>query len=428
MQCHILSIGDELLIGDTVNTNASWMAQELTEIGVEVSHIYTIKDNLEGIKDIVSRAFSDADVVITTGGLGPTHDDMTKQAITELLDAELVVHKPTLDFIKKTFQKRNIPFSESNYHQAEVIDGCEVLFNSQGTAPAMWFDRDEAILAVLPGVPYEMKHLMSSHILPRLEDKIESKTYRSSLYMLTSGIGESTLSDEVIGDLSSYLNGNLSLAYLPSPEGTRIRIRGEASTENELNNQMEALVDHIKKQAGGLIVGEGKKLQLAEKVGNALEERALTISTAESCSGGFVANALTDIPGSSDYFQGGIIAYDNEVKKNQLKVSAQDLQQHGAVSKAVALQMAKGVAEQLGTDMGISTTGIAGPEGGTEKKPVGTVWVGFWNKDEHFALRAQFTNNRLINKQRTTAVALEIVRRMVLDITKMPYGLKKQQA
>ncbi|MCW9708104.1 competence/damage-inducible protein A [Fodinibius salsisoli] len=429
MQCQILSIGDELLIGDTVNTNASWMARELTEIGVEVNRIYTIKDDLAGIKEIVNEALSSADVVFTTGGLGPTHDDMTKQAIAELLDSELVVHEPTLDFIKKIFKERNIPFSKSNYHQAEVIEGCEVLFNEQGTAPAMWFDHEGALLVVLPGVPYEMKHLMNHHILPRLKKKIGNKTYRASHYMLTAGIGESTLSDEIIGDLNPFLNGNdISLAYLPSPEGTRIRIRGQASTEQKLKDQMETLIGHIKKQADGFIVGEGKQIRLAEKVGESLQEVGLKIAVAESCTGGSVANSLTDIPGSSNYFKGGIIAYENEVKVNQLKVNANDLQQQGAVSKAVALQMAKGVAQQLNAHIGISTTGIAGPEGGTDKKPVGTVWIGFWSEDQHFAIRAQFTNDRLINKQRTTATALEMVRRILLDISEMPYGLKKQLA
>lgn len=428
MQCRIISIGDELLIGDTVNTNASWMAQTLTEAGIEVRHIDTVKDELPIIKDVIEQALSTADVVITTGGLGPTHDDMTKRAVTELFDSELIVHELTLSFIKKVFKKRNIPFSKSNQRQAEVPDNCEVLFNTQGTAPGMWFEREEAVLAVLPGVPYEMKHLMNKYILPTLTERLSGADVQKSHYILTSGIGESTLSDEVIGDLSPYLDANTSVAYLPSPEGTRLRIRTQALSQTRLEQQLKPLVDHIKTKAGKYIVGEGKELSLAQAVGEALHQQRLTISTAESCTGGSVVNALTDIPGSSRYVKGSLIAYDNEVKIKQLGVSEEALTKAGAVSKEVALQMAKGIAQTLGSEIGISTTGIAGPGGGTKEKPVGMVWMGFWNKEQHFALRAQFTKDRLTNKERTTAVVLEMVRRIVLDIQEMPYGIKKQPA
>lgn len=428
MQCRIISIGDELLIGDTVNTNASWLAQALTEEGMEVERIDTIKDGLSVIKKVIEQALSSADAVITTGGLGPTHDDVTKQAVAELMDSELIVHEPTLSFIKKTFEKRNIPFSKSNYYQAEVPADCEVLFNTQGTSPGMWFKRGEKILAVLPGVPYEMKHLVQKYILPKLKETLLGTEVRKSYYMLTSGIGESTLTDEVIGGLDSYLSSDVSVAYLPSPEGTRIRIRARASSGVRLEEQLKPLIEHLRKKAGPYIVGEGKELRLAEAVGKILHRQKMTIATAESCTGGAVVDALTDIPGSSRYVKGAVIAYANEVKTEQLNVAEKELQDAGAVSKEVALQMAKGIAQKLDTHIGISTTGIAGPGGGTEEKPVGLVWIGFWNKDHHFALRLQFTKDRLANKERTTAVVLEMVRRVVSDIDEMPYGLKKQPA
>lgn len=428
MQCRIISIGNELLIGDTVNTNASWLGQELTEAGIEVTGIHTIGDDRAVLQSVLRNALAEADLVITTGGLGPTHDDITKQAVAELFDCELVMDESVLEFVKKIFKERNIPFSESNYHQAEVPDCCEVLFNTQGTAPGMWFDRGSAKLVVLPGVPYEMKHLTVDKVLPRVRTVKKDSQLRSSRYLITAGIGESTLSDKVIGDLSEVVSEQVSVAYLPSPQGTRIRISAVGDSRQQLEARMQPVVDHIREKAGYLIIGEGKDLALAQALGNLLREKQMQISVAESCTGGYMANAITDIPGSSDYMQGGVIAYSNDVKMHQLDVSAKDLQQYGAVSKPVALQMAEGVARRLGTDIGISTTGIAGPGGGTEQKPVGRVWIGFWSKDQHFALQAQFTNDRLINKERTAAVALETVRRSILNIDEMPYGLKKHPA
>jgi len=428
MQCHIISIGNELLIGDTVNTNASWLGQKLTEAGIEINHIHTIGDDLNVMKSALGSALTSANLVITTGGLGPTHDDITKRAVTEMFDCELVVNEEVLNFIKKIFKKRNIPFSESNYHQAEVPDCCEMLFNTQGTAPGMWFERDKAILVVLPGVPHEMKHLTKDKVLPKLKERFPDQEFRKSRYIITAGIGESTLSDNVIGDLSDVQNENLSVAYLPSPQGTRIRVSARGNTEKEIEERMLPVLDLIKRRAGYYVIGEGKEFGLAEAIGKVLSERNLCIATAESCTGGYVANAITNVPGSSRYMKGGIISYANEVKLNQLGVSKHSLESAGAVSKEVALQMARGTAQKLDADIGISTTGIAGPGGGSKDKPVGTVWIGFWSKDEHFALRAQFSNDRLINKERTSAVALEIVRRCVLNIDEMPYGLKKQPA
>ncbi len=428
MECRILSIGNELLIGDTVNTNASWLGDVLTEAGVDVTHIYTIGDDLERMKEILSDALSSTDLIITTGGLGPTHDDITKRAVTELFDCELVLKDSVLEFIKEVFKKRNIPFSKSNYHQAEVPDCCEVLFNTQGTAPGMWFDRGSVRLAVLPGVPHEMKHLVNEKVIPKVRAINGDTEFRRSHYITTAGIGESTLSDEVVGPLGDVLPKHVSVAYLPSPQGTRIRISAYGSSDNEINARINPVRNHIKQQAEKYIIGEGKDLDLAKAVGDLLEDRDLALGTAESCTGGYLSNAITDIPGSSRYMMGGIIAYANQIKIDQLGVLSDDLNEYGAVSKPVALQMAKGVAERLGADIGVSTTGIAGPGGGTEEKPVGTVWIGFWSKEEHFALKARFTNDRLINKERSAAVALEVIRRSILGIEEMPYGLKKQPA
>lgn len=424
MKCQIISIGNELLIGDTVNTNASWLGQFMTENGIAVSRVHTISDDFGLIRSTIERSLAEAELVITTGGLGPTHDDVTKKAVAELFGAEMVIHEPTLNFVKRIFEKRNIPFSKSNYYQAEVPVNCEVLFNKQGTAPGMWFESEGSFLAVLPGVPFEMKELMNDQVLPRISEMTNGSEHRYSRYILTAGVGESTLSDEIIGELGPLMNEEVSVAYLPSPQGTRIRISAYGHSRREVDGLIEPIAQHIYERAGEVIVGEGKELTLSEAVGKLLREQGVTIASAESCTGGLLSDTLTNIPGSSDYLMGGMVTYSNRSKVELLGVDEATLESRGAVSREVALQMARKVADRFGTDIGISTTGIAGPGGGSAEKPVGTVWIGYWSKDAHFALHALFTNNRLINKERSVAVAIETVRRSVSGIITMPYGLK----
>ena len=426
MTAHIISIGNELLIGDTINTNASWIGQYLTELGFQVSRVYTISDDLKEIKKTITQAMHDGDVVICTGGLGPTHDDITKVAALELFNAELVLNEEVLDHVKGMFRKRNIPFSSSNYGQAEVPDNAEVLFNKAGTAPGMWFNNDDAYLAMLPGVPYEMKHLMRTGVTSKLKGAFGDLGVLISKYIKTAGIGESTLSDHHIGDLSDFLNDDLKLAFLPSPGSVTLRLNARGADQQSAEEKMQLLSDRIYERAGSFIFGEGKEYKLEEAIGKELLAREWSISTAESCTGGLISNLLTDIPGSSGYVKGSIVAYSNEVKEDVLGVSSDDLDTVGAVSKEVALQMAKGVAEHLGTDIGISTTGVAGPGGGTAEKPVGLVWMGFWSKEWHFAIKAMFTKDRLINKQRTAMVSLESLRRTLKGIDALPYDLEKQ--
>jgi nicotinamide-nucleotide amidase len=367
----------------------------------------------------------EADLVICTGGLGPTHDDMTKKAVAELYNVGYKRDEQTLEYIKTIFEKRNIPFSKSNYHQAEVPENAEVLFNKAGTAPGMWF-KEGSYLAVLPGVPYEMKYLMENKVASKLREVFGDIGYLYSHYIKTAGIGESTLSDEILGDLSTYFENGVGMAYLPSPGGVTLRLNGSGETKLKAQKNLEKLKRIIHHKAGDFIYGEGKDFTLSEAVGDALKEKSYHISVAESCTGGLLTNAFTDIPGSSDYFTGGVIAYSNEVKIKELGVKQDDLDKVGAVSKEVALQMAKGVAKKLNTEIGISTTGIAGPGGGTEEKPVGTVWMGYYEKNgPYFAVKAMFTKDRLNNKERTKMALLEITRRQLKGIEAMPYDLKK---
>ena len=396
--------------------------------GVDVLQVHTIGDHPELMRRTLEQSLDRADLVITTGGLGPTHDDVTKKVVQNLFDVDSVTHEPTLNYIQKIFAERGIPFSESNRLQAVVPENAEVLFNRHGTAPGLWFEEKDSLLAVLPGIPHEMKGLMEEKVWPHIQSRLGEQEHRFSRYILTAGIGESTLSDKLIGNLDRFLSDDLSVAYLPSPWGARIRISGYGESREEVEKKIKPVADHIYEKAADVIVGEGKEMTLSEALGNLLRQQAKTISVAESCTGGRVADSLTDIPGSSDYLLGGVIAYSNASKESLLEVKADDLEAHGAVSRPVALQMAKGVAQKFQSDVGISTTGIAGPGGGTEEKPVGTVWIGIWTPSEHFAIKARLTDDRNINKKRSTAVALETVRRSLLGIKEMPYDLKKQPA
>lgn len=424
MKCQIVSIGDELLLGDTVNTNASWLGQVLAEHGVEVTQVHTISDNGTMIKQTLRRAMRESDLVITTGGLGPTHDDITKKTVAELFDVEMTIHKPTLTFIKKIFKQRNIPFSKSNYYQAEVPENCKVLFNKQGTAPGLWFEENDNRLAVLPGIPHEMKGLIETEVLPKIDALTNGITRRFAFHIKMAGVGESTLSDKIIGSLHDFLSDDVTVAYLPSPQANTLRINVQAKSEQEALDKTREVKKYIYARAKDMIIGEGKDMTLSKAVGNILRESKLNLSVAESCTGGLLANTITDAPGSSDYMMGGIVAYANSIKTEQLKVSEKDLKAYGAVSKQVALQMARGIATVMNSDIGVSTTGIAGPGGGTDEKPVGTVWIGFWSTNHHFALHTQLTKDRNINKQRTVAIALELVRRIASGVETMPYGLK----
>ena len=426
MQAQLISIGNELLIGDVINTNASWMGQFLNDLGIEVTRVHTISDDSELIKETIKSSMEASDLVITTGGLGPTHDDITKTCIAELFEVELIRNEEVDQYVRDLFKSRNIPFSESNAWQAMVPENCEVLFNKVGTAPGMWFNEFNCFLAVLPGVPYEMKYLMKRRVASKLRNASDTIGYIHTEYLKIAGIGESTLSDTILGDVSGFLTNGVSLAFLPSFGQVTLRVTGRGSTKKAATEYARKLIEFIKQKTGPYIYGETKETSISESIGVLLKEKELTIATAESCTGGLVASNITDVSGSSAYMLGSIIAYANEVKIQQLEVLEEDINSVGAVSKQVALQMAKGVAEKLGADIGISTTGVAGPGGGSPEKPVGTVWIGFYSAEQHFAVKALFTKDRLVNKERTAVAALEIIRRILIGVEELPYSLKKE--
>ena len=427
LKAWIISIGNELLIGDTVNTNATWIGRFLTEQGFSVEEVRTISDGYEKIRQAIGEGLNRADLVVTTGGLGPTHDDVTKKAVADLFDADLTVDQRVLSHVKEIFRRRELKMTPSNREQALIPQGFSVLFNNKGTAPGLWLGREgSAALAILPGVPYEMQYLMESAVKPAIRKRFPDRSYQVTRYLKTAGISESQLSERVIGDLGSFLNNGIGVAYLPSPSGVTIRVSRSGADLELAKSELDPVIRHIKQRADGLIYGEGRDLTLSEVVGGLLRKRGLKIAVAESCTGGFVCNELTNIAGSSDYFPGGEVAYDNEIKAERLGVDPGTLKRYGAVSKQTALELADGAARQFRADIGVSTTGVAGPGGGSRDKPVGTVWIGFRFDEDLFALKARFTQDRLVNKERTAAVLLETVRRYLMQIEPYPYDLKPQ--
>jgi len=426
MIAHLITIGNELLIGDTINTNASWLGNILTDNGIKVERVITIGDVNEEIKGAIKNSSLRADVIILTGGLGPTHDDITKKALQEFFDVGTKLHEPTLNYIKKLFKKRSIPFSESNYQQAEVPENCDVMFNKWGTAPGMWFDDDDISIAVLPGVPHEMKDLTLNEVLPRIKKKMGAEGYYLSHYFKLAGIGESSLSDLVIGNVNRFLDNGISMAYLPGVQGQMLRLSCVSGTKESAEKVLEPLLEYIREAAKEYIYSEDPGDTISSVVGKLLMDNQKNIATAESCTGGLLASLITDVSGSSNYFEGSVVSYSNESKMQLLGVRQVSLIEFGAVSKEVALQMAKGVAKKMNTKIGISTTGIAGPTGGSPEKPVGTIWIGYWSEKEHFAVKTLLTKDRLINKEQAAVIALDIIRRRLLNIDALPYALKPE--
>lgn len=372
MNVTIINIGDELLIGQVVNTNASTMARMLTEAGMEVGKTVVVGDSRDDIWQAVDSAMHASDTVLVTGGLGPTKDDITKKLLCEYFGSELVESEVALENVKRLFAVRGFELTPVNRAQALVPKCCEVLNNDVGTAPCMWFEREGKVLVSLPGVPHEMEWLMANRVIPKLQETFRMETIINK-NILTQGIGESFLSD-LIEPWELALPECIRLAYLPVAGMTKLRLTARGTQAASLQKAINSAVEGLYKIAGQYIVGEDCET-LAELVHKTLSERGLTLATAESCTGGTIASQLTAQAGASAYFKGGVVAYSNEVKECALGVQHSTLEAHGAVSEETAREMAEGVRKRLGADLAIATTGIAGPDGGTKEKPVGTVWI-----------------------------------------------------
>lgn len=373
MNSIIVSIGDELLIGQTLNSNATWMGRELNDIGVNVVEVLTISDTEIAIEDALKYAGSKVPLVLITGGLGPTKDDITKKVFAKYFNVPLVENKNVLENVKRIFKDYNSPMLPVNNSQAFVPKGCEVLQNKVGTAPGMWMENDQAIFISMPGVPYEMKYLLKEEVSKRIVDKFDLPSIVHHSIML-QGLGESHISEK-ISDIEDNLPAYLKLAYLPDPGMVKLRLTGRGRDRNKLKSEIKNIFDKIIERVSENVFSD-KETTIEEVVGELLRTKKQTISTAESFTSGAIASKITRISGASNYFNGSVVSYSNEVKINQLGVSKTDLTENGAVSETVVKQMAVGVKKLMATDFAISTSGIAGPGGGTEAVPVGNVWIG----------------------------------------------------
>ncbi|MFA6125698.1 MAG: CinA family nicotinamide mononucleotide deamidase-related protein [Bacteroidales bacterium] len=412
--CEIITIGDEILIGQTIDTNSAWIGEHMSMIGLPVKRIISISDSPGEIRSALRDSMSRAEVVLITGGLGPTNDDRTKATLAEFFDSKLVENRVVLEDIHHILSAGNYPVSAVNLAQAMVPENCRVIRNPQGTAPGMWFEKDGKVVISMPGVPYEMKAIMENSGLAMLADFFHTPAILHKTLM-TTGLGESRLA----GLLTSWedaLPGDFSLAYLPSPGMVRLRISGTGQDRIQLETIMAELTASLSVLIEEYLFGFDE-ISLEETVGKALLERNLTVSTAESCTGGSIGHLITRIPGSSAYFKGGIIAYANDIKIKYLDVTQDMLLEHGAVSQAVVEQMAKGCCLHFGTVFSLATSGIAGPDGGTIEKPVGTTWVAVAGPGGVVSKKFQFGEHREHNIVRASLAALNLLRIEVLKET-----------
>jgi len=416
MKAEIVTIGDELLIGQVIDTNSAWIAEQLNLAGIKVHQITSVSDNREHILATLKEASVRASVVLITGGLGPTKDDITKPTLCEYFDTELVFHQPSFDNVAKLFKLRGFPVTSLNRKQAEVPANCTPLHNCNGTAPGMWFEKDKVIYVSMPGVPFEMKALITNEVLPRLAKKLNS-TFIVHKTVLTQGVGESFLA-KTIENWEDQLPKNFKLAYLPQPGIVRLRITAVGADREILLVELNQQIEKLKTIIPDLIFGyDDETLELV--IGNLLKNRKKTLSTAESCTGGYIAHLITSISGSSAYYLGSVISYANEVKIKELHVEALDIKEHGAVSEEVVKQMATGVREKFGTDFAIATSGIAGPDGGTDEKPVGTTWIALATPENIVAKKFLFGEHRGRNIRKAALAALNMLRMELLKISEI---------
>jgi competence/damage-inducible protein CinA C-terminal domain len=411
MKTEIITIGDELLIGQVVDTNSAWMAKELNKIGFDVHRITTIGDEREELLEAFKTALNRVDAVLVTGGIGPTNDDITKKTLCEFFYTELVFNESVLKNIEEMFAHRNIPINELTRGQANVPKDCTVIPNTAGTAPITWFERGDKVLVSMPGVPFEMKTVMTNEVLPRLQAKYSKDIHILHRTYSVKNYSESGLAMH-IAEWESALPDFFRLAYLPAPGIVRLRLTGRSDDWDLLEEAADKAEAWLKELLGDSIF-ESSDAPIGEFMGSLLKKHGLTFATAESCTGGYIAHLITAVAGSSAYYKGGVVAYANEVKQQVLGVSESDLIQHGAVSEAVARQMAEGAARITGADVAVATTGIAGPDGGTPEKPVGTVWIAVKVGNEIRAERFHCGAQREANIQRSANAALFMAAEMI---------------
>lgn len=412
MNAYILTIGDEILIGQVTDTNATYMAEALDREGYKVIEHLSVADTREGITNGLNRAVAAADIVLITGGLGPTKDDITKKVLADYVGTELVFHEETWERLQKIYRSFGREAQDMHRVQCELPGSATVLKNQRGTAPGMWLDYQNTIIISMPGVPYEMRYLIKEEVLPRLRDHNQGNLRQRSLTILTAGAGESVIA-ESIAVVEDALPEHMSLAYLPNLGTVRLRLTTRGTDDAVMEREISEQQQKIEAIIGHLVYGYGKK-DLALVVQELMQEQGVTLSTAESCSGGGIAAMITRHPGSSGHFMGSVVAYDNTVKEQWLGVPSAMLQEHGAVSEPTVRAMAEGARTRMGTDYGLATSGIAGPGGGTSDKPVGTIWVAVAGPNGTQAKLLKAGKDRRRNVTYTVHHALNLLRRALV--------------
>lgn len=418
MKAEILTIGDEILIGQITNTNSVWIAQQLNLIGVRVVHMATVSDEAEAIRKAFDDALLRADIVFITGGLGPTKDDVTKKVFADYFGVPLVLDEKVLEQVDSFFTKRGRVLSEINRQQAFVPKGCTVIPNRNGTAPGMWIKKNNTVFISMPGVPYEMKAMVTDTILPKIQaENTLPHIYHKSV--LTQGIGESVIAEMVESWEDALAEKNIKLAYLPQPGMVRLRLSGSGEDPQALQQKIEQEIESLKGIIGRFIYGYeayGEETPSLEKVvSDLLRERKQSLALAESCTGGYISSLFTAIPGASEIFKGAIVPYTNLSKHTLLQVDEKLFTTVGSVSKEVVEQLAPHVLQKFDADYAIAISGIAGPGGGTPEKPVGTVWVAVADRRHVISQKFLFGDNRQRNIMVTAAAAINMLRKMMLE-------------
>lgn len=412
MRAEVITVGDELLIGQVVDSNSAWIGSELNSFGIKLHQITSVSDAAAHIREALEGAFFRSDCVLMTGGLGPTRDDITKKVLAEYLGVGLIRHQATFDFVKERVERMGIEFNVLNQAQADVPEGCLVLHNARGTAPGLWCEKDGKVLVAMPGVPAEMKYLMQAEVLPRLQRHfaLGSVVHKT---MLSFGLPESELAQR-LAHWEDNLPHGMQLAYLPGPGGIRLRLSAYDGSREVIEQSMENEAASLKLILGKYLVNTCNE-PLERTVGALLEAKKSMVAVAESCTGGMVASRFTAHSGSSVHFAGGVVAYANHVKTAILGVPAGLIEQHGAVSREVVEHMALGICRISGADYGIATSGIAGPTGGSEEKPVGTVWIAVAGPGGVRSFVSFFPGERNVVMNRATSTTINALRLVLLE-------------
>ena len=411
MRGELIFVGTELLLGQIVNINAAYLGENLASLGVDLYHSAVVGDNLNRIKDAIQTALTRSDLVLITGGLGPTFDDITRDGIAAAINRELVYDPQVMAQIEEHFTRVKYRILPIHRRQAYVLaSGCQVVPNPVGSAPGLIIDVEGKWIIAMPGVPREMKRMCEDTIFPWIMEKAGKNVIQSKI-LKVCGMGESNVADalqEIVEPLT-----NPTIAFLARPNEVSVRITAKAADGDEATRMISVVADQVREKLGENVFGEDNQT-MEEAVGILLSEKHKTLTIAESCTGGLISDRITDVPGSSDYFQGTVIAYSNKIKVNLLGVSEEDLNRHGAVSSPVAIQMAQGVRKLLKTDYGLGVTGIAGPTGATPQKPVGLVYIAVSSEDNTYSKEFRFLGDRTVVKRRASQMALDMLRRDLL--------------